>query len=704
MELKDNGNLILFSENQTIIWQSFDHPTDTLVSGQSFSKNMRLISFPNDLNMHYHLKIKSNNLILFAGYKIPQIYWSMLNDSRKTVIKPGGKVSYATILGISWNFYDAKCDLVWQFNISDRLDSNAFWAAVLGSNGAVEFFNLLKWKSESSVSVKIPAGTCATLSSCSPYKSCFMENLCQCPVILKSMFADCRPGISISCDNPQNSSSVQLLDVGTRFDYSALRFTKPQLRSSLSECKTSCLQNCSCIAMFYENSSRSCFMFGKLGSLRHPDLEATSYFFSIKVSKTGASISKGLLPARGNGFDLRSTIIVIIIIIGTLLIVSCLIGFGFWYYHEKRRLFVLESRREASEEDNFFENMTGLPVRYSYNDLEIATKNFSEKLGQGGFGSVYLGVLDDGTKLAVKKLEGIGQGKKQFRAEVSIIGSVHHVHLVKLKGFCAEGVNHRLLVYEYMEKGSLDRWIFCNDSRNHVFLDWETRFNIALGTAKGLAYLHDQCDAKIIHCDIKPENVLLDENFAAKVSDFGLAKLMNKEQSHVFTTLRGTRGYLAPEWITHCTISEKSDVYSYGMVLLEIIGGRKNYDPSEPKEKAHLPSFAFKMMEQGQMNLILDPRLKIIDPDPRVNISINVALWCIQDDKSLRPSMTRVVQMLEGLCPVLHPPIPSKSASRIFSSLLRNSGTKSQILSWRSARYSSIGHSSVSEVQLSGPR
>ena len=115
---------------------------------------------------------------------------------------------------------------------------------------------------------------------------------------------------------------------------------------------------------------------------------------------------------------------------------------------------------------------------------------------------------------------------------------------------------------------------------------------------------------------------------------------MNKEHSHVFTTLRGTRGYLAPECITHCTISEKSDVYSYGMVLLEIIGGMKNYNPSEPKEKAHLTSFAFKMMEQGRMNLILDPRLKVIALDPRVNISIKVALWCIQDDKSLRPSMT----------------------------------------------------------------
>ncbi|GKD29170.1 G-type lectin S-receptor-like serine/threonine-protein kinase SD2-5 [Tanacetum coccineum] len=160
-----------------------------------------------------------------------------------------------------------------------------------------------------------------------------------------------------------------------------------------------------------------------------------------------------------------------------------------------------------------------------------------------------------------------------------MIGSIRHHHLVKLKGFCAE-VKHRLLVYEYMANGSLDRWIF-----GEFLLDWDTRYNIAIGTAKGLAYLQEDCDVKIVHCDIKPENVLLDDNFLAKISDFGLAKLMTREQSHVFTTLRGTRGYLVPEWITNHAISEKSDVYSYGMVLLEIISGQKNY--------------AFKIVDEG---------------------------------------------------------------------------------------------------------
>ncbi|XP_021844342.2 G-type lectin S-receptor-like serine/threonine-protein kinase SD2-5 [Spinacia oleracea] len=721
MELKDNGNLVLLSKNQTIVWQSFDQPTDTLVLGQSFSEKMSLKSFPYELNLHYHLMFKSGDLVLFAGYRTPQVYWIMSNDTRKSVRKPGGKVSSATLMGNSWNFFDEKGELHWQFNISEQYDPNALWAAVLGSTGTIEFYNLQEAKSDIAESFKIPSGSCTTPSSCSPFKSCFLENLCQCPVVLSS-FTDCKPRIPPFCDKNNNNNNVteisppvHLLDVGSRFDYPALGYTKPHQKSSISECKSACLHNCSCITMFYENSSRSCFMFGTIGSLRQPGVGATGYYLFVKVlneiGSNNNTDSKGLLlPAKGNGYDVRSTIIIFVIVIGTILIVSGLIGCGFWYYRENRGSLVLEpSREEAMGEDSFYDTMTGVPIRYSYNDLDVATKNFSVKLGQGGFGSVYLGLLDDGTKLAVKKLEGVGQGKKEFRAEVSIIGSVHHVHLVKLKGFCAEGVNHRLLVYEYMENGSLDRWIFSkNNDQGKFFLDWEKRFNIALGTAKGLAYLHDMCDVKIIHCDIKPENVLLDENFVAKVSDFGLAKLMNKEQSHIVATLRGTRGYLAPEWITNCSISEKSDVYSYGMVLLEIIGGRKNYDPNcEIKEKAHLPSYAFKMMEQGRMDLILDSRLMLEDEDEddvRVSILIKVALWCIQDDKSVRPSMTRVVQMLEGLCPVLQPPIPSQSASRIFTGLLRNSGAKSQIRSWRGA-YNSTGNStSVSEVQLSGPR
>ncbi|WMV42036.1 hypothetical protein MTR67_035421 [Solanum verrucosum] len=313
-----------------------------------------------------------------------------------------------------------------------------------------------------------------------------------------------------------------------------------------------------------------------------------------------------------------------------------------------------------------------MPIRFSYKELQNATNNFSIKLGQGGFGSVYQGVLPDGARLAVKKLEGIGQGKKEFRAEVSIIGSIHHLHLVRLRGFCAEGT-HRLLAYEYMGNGSLEKWLF---KKNKEFLlDWDTRFNIALGTAKGLAYLHEDCDVKIVHCDIKPENVLLDDHFLAKVSDFGLAKLMTK----------------------------KSDVFSYGMVLLEIIGGRKNYDPSQSSEKSHFPSYAFRMMEEGKLEDLIDRNLKVEEEDERVSIAIKVALWCIQDDMSLRPSMAKVVQMLEGISHVPSPPTASQMGSRLFSSYLKSlsgEGTSSGT----SAPSDCNSDAYLSAVRLSGPR
>ncbi|KAL2518026.1 G-type lectin S-receptor-like serine/threonine-protein kinase SD2-5 [Abeliophyllum distichum] len=371
--------------------------------------------------------------------------------------------------------------------------------------------------------------------------------------------------------------------------------------------------------------------------------------------------------------------------------------FAGFYYHKKNRK-VSEYQKESSEEDNFLEGLSGMPIRFSYKDLEISTSNFIVKLGQGGFGSVYQGTLPDGSQVAVKKLEGIGQGKKEFRAEVSIIGSIHHLHLVRIKGFCAEG-SHRLLVYEYMANGSLDKWLF-RKNNGEFMLDWDTRYNIAVGTAKGLAYLHEDCDVKIVHCDIKPENVLLDEHFMAKVSDFGLAKLMTREQSHVFTTLRGTRGYLAPEWITNYAISEKSDVYSYGMVLLELISGRRNYDPAESSDKCHFPSFAFKMMEEGKFKDIIDTKLKIDEEDARFTTAIKVALWCIQDDMYLRPPMTKVVQMLEGVYPVLPPPTASQLGSRLYSNIIKSiseGGTSSGPSDCNSDAY-------LSAVRLSGPR
>lgn len=231
-----------------------------------------------------------------------------------------------------------------------------------------------------------------------------------------------------------------------------------------------------------------------------------------------------------------------------------------------------ESNSESDDEIS----IPGLPTRFTYSDLAYATDNFSIKIGSGGFGEVFKGQLPDKTLVAVKRISaGLGggvHGKKEFCTEIAVIGNIHHVNLVRLRGFCTEG-RRRMLVYEYMNRGSLDRPLF---SSAGPVLEWQERMDIAIGAARGLAYLHFGCDQKIIHCDVKPENILLHDGSGVKISDFGLAKLISPEQSGFFTTMRGTRGYLAPEWLTNSAISDRTDVYSYGMVLLEIIRGRKN--------------------------------------------------------------------------------------------------------------------------------
>ncbi|XP_054788445.1 G-type lectin S-receptor-like serine/threonine-protein kinase SD2-5 [Prosopis cineraria] len=683
MELLDTGNLVLLGNNGSVVWQSYSYPTDTLFPNQVFTEGMKLISELSPHNLTYVLEIKSGDVILSADFLAPQTYWSLQKDNRKTIDKDGGLVASASLTENSWRFYDKNKSLLSQFIFAGDSGANTTWVAVLGNKGFLTFFGLQSEGARSVSPIRIPQNSCSTPQPCGPYYICTGDNNCRCPSVLSSR-SDCKPrNIVSSCND--SKSSVELVKADHGIHYFALDFLPPSSRTDLNGCKDSCLGNCSCLAMFFHNNSGNCFLLDNIGSFETSD--ANSGFVSyIKVSTSG---SRG-----SNERSKNRTIVAVIFALSTLPVILVVSYLGFRYCRRKPKLD--DPSGEYSEDDVvLLRNLTGLPTRFSYKDLEIATNNFSVKLGQGGFGSVYKGILPDGTHVAVKKLEATGQGKKEFRAEVSIIGSIHHHHLVRLKGFCAEG-SHKLLAYEYMANGSLDQWIF-KKSDGEFMLGWDTRFNIALGTAKGLAYLHEDCDSKIVHCDIKPENVLLDDNFLAKVSDFGLAKLMNREQSRVFTTLRGTRGYLAPEWITNTAISEKSDVYSYGMVLLEIIGGRKNYDPNETSENFHFPSFAFKMMEEGKLRDIVDSKLEIDENDERLHNAIKVSFWCMQEDMSRRPSMAKVVQMLEGLCVVPELPTCYPLGFRLYSSLFHPTREGVEPSNFNKGSY-------ISAVHLSGPR
>ncbi|KAF5773406.1 putative protein kinase RLK-Pelle-SD-2b family [Helianthus annuus] len=677
IELLDSGNLVLVNNDGGVVWQSFSYPTNTLMPDQDFIKGMKLVS-NRDNNMSFSLQLKTGDAILSAEFNNPQPYWSMGKDTRRIINKSGGDANSATIEANTWRFYDENKVFLWQFVFSDESDANTTWIAVLEDDGFIKFHNL---HAQNTATRRIPDDSCSRPQACSQYYVCHDGSTCQCPSGLARY--NCQPQVETSCNKSKDSSS--LVNAGENLSYFALGFVLPSSKTDLDGCKSSCLNNCTCLAMFFDNDSGNCYMFDQIGSFEDAKNGANIESY-IKVSGTQSDTYE---DSKNKNQSKKVVIIVVVVVTVVAFVILGLVIMGIRYRNKKKNIELIEAPDEISEEDTFLENISGMPVRFTYKDLQEATNGFTTKLGQGGFGSVYQGALKDGTQLAVKRLEGIGQGKKQFRAEVSIIGSIHHHHLVKLKGFCAEG-KHHLLVYEYLANGSLDRWIF-----GGKLLDWDTRYNVAIGTAKGLAYLHEDCDVKIIHCDIKPENVLLDENFIAKVSDFGLAKLMTREQSHVFTTLRGTRGYLAPEWITNYAISEKSDVYSYGMVLLEIISGRKNYRSAET---SHFPAYAFRMMEEGKVQTLLDGKMKVEENDERAVVATRVALWCIQDDVNSRPSMAKVVQMLEGLCPVPQPPVGGQTG--FYSSLYKSFselGTSSGPSDGNSDAY-------ISDMRLSGPR
>lgn len=289
-----------------------------------------------------------------------------------------------------------------------------------------------------------------------------------------------------------------------------------------------------------------------------------------------------------------------------------------------------------------------------YSDLQLITKSFSEKLGSGSFGSVFKGALPDKTVVAVKKLEGFRQGEKQVRAEMSTIRTIHHINLVRLLGFCSHGAQ-RLLVCEHMQDGSLDRHLFVN---NAGALSWSRRYQIAIGISKGLPYLHERCRDCIIHCDIKPDNILLDASFVPKVADFGLAKLLGRDFSRVLTSMRGTIGYLAPEWISGMAITSKADVFSYGMLLFEIISQRRNAEQGEQGANMFFPVLAAKKLLEDDVQTLLDPEsVDVIDLE-ELGRACKATCWCVQDEESSRPSMGEIVQILEGFVDVSIPPVP----------------------------------------------
>ncbi|KAJ7942795.1 putative Kinase [Quillaja saponaria] len=332
---------------------------------------------------------------------------------------------------------------------------------------------------------------------------------------------------------------------------------------------------------------------------------------------------------------------------------------GLLVYKWRRRHLSMYENIENFLHDN---NNNLIPIRYSYREIKTMTGGFKDKLGEGGFGCVYKGKLRSGLHVAVKMLSKSKNNGQDFISEVTTIGRIHHVNVVQLVGFCVEGTK-RALVYEFMHNGSLDKYIFSREGT--IPLSCEKIYEISLQVARGIKYLHQGCGMQILHFDIKPHNILLDENFSSKVSDFGLAKLYPANDSIVSVmAARGTLGYMAPELFYKNIggVSYKADVYSFGMLLMEMASRMRNLNvPTEYKiqelSQIYFPTWVHDQITEGK-----EIEMKG-STDQERNVSkkmIFVALWCIQMKPQDRPSMNKVVDMLEGEFESLEmPPKPS---------------------------------------------
>ncbi|XP_020412619.1 rust resistance kinase Lr10-like isoform X2 [Prunus persica] len=333
-------------------------------------------------------------------------------------------------------------------------------------------------------------------------------------------------------------------------------------------------------------------------------------------------------------------------ILGTYFLIKSIFGVPFlaaFLIYKRRRMHL---SMYSSIEDFLQSDNNLIPIRYSYSDIKKMTSRFNEKLGEGGYGSVFKGKLRSGRFVAVKMLEKPKANGQDFISEVATIGRIHHFNMVQLVGYCVEG-SKRALIYNFMPNGSLDKYIYCKEGSNP--LSCRKMYEISLGVAQGIEYLHQGCDMQILHFDIKPHNILLDENFIPKISDFGLAKLYPVGNTIVsLTAARGTMGYMAPELFYKNIggVSYKADVYSFGMLLMEMASRRKNLNTSiEHSSQIYFPlwvSNQFCMGKEFEMDDATEEEKKIIKK------MIIAALWCIQLKPSDRPSMNKVIEMLEG--------------------------------------------------------
>ncbi|CAL5067683.1 unnamed protein product [Urochloa decumbens] len=590
IRLTDSGNLVIFDHSNIPVWQSFDHPTDCLLPKQLLAKGMRLTPntsatewTPSNL---FYLTVLSDGLYAFAGSSPPQPYYNYYIDVENNAHK--GEPYVSLINGSLATFVSPPPAEPSGMIILPPAVSFQFLR--FESDGHLRLYEWNKYWSLKGDAFKLDA--CDYPNVCGDYGIC-SNGQCFCPIASDTgtsyfnQTVSQRPDLGCTLVNPISCQPLhdhQLIDIAN-VSYFFNGYPGMSIQADEESCKVSCLKNCSCKAalILYYDGVMSCSLLTHVLSLRANEGYNRAY---LKVQLPPSEKHKVILGSvvAGVFFSL------IMIIFSTVV--------------------YLRRRNHGNNDEDEFNDLPGMAMRFTFKVLKIATRNFSNKVGQGGFGSVFEGQLDS-ERVAVKFLDRAGQGKKEFLAEVQTIGSLHHINLVRLIGFCAEK-SYRLLVFEYIPRGSLDKWIYRRD--NFVPLDWLTRRKIITDIARGLSYLHEDC----------------------------------RGESHVMTRMRGTPGYMAPEWLTS-QITEKVDVYSFGIVVMEIISGRKNLDYSQPESNVQLIS----LLQDAAKNDLLEDMIDRSSDDMHLHKDeaiaiIKLAMWCLQSDKNRRPAMSVVVKVMEG--------------------------------------------------------
>ncbi|TVU19151.1 hypothetical protein EJB05_35287, partial [Eragrostis curvula] len=691
LSLLDTGNLIVISADDpsTPLWQSFDSPTDTLVPTQPLTKDTRLVATGGAggaFNLYYD---HTNNLLrlLYDGPVMSSNYWPnpdnnayknqriTYNSSRLGVLDDAG------VFMSSDNLTVEASDLGRRPGVKRRLtvdpDGNARIYSLDASTGGWT----VTW-----AAIRQP---CSAHGLCGENALCeYVPRLqCSCPpgyemVDRRDWGKGCRPLFEMvpNCSsNKTEEASFKFVKMAhTDFYGFDLGYTYTQA-VSFEYCKQLCLDNCLCSAFSYRVDGRGlCFPKFRLFN----GFRSASFFGNIYLkvpidfnqdSEERSSSDVGLelacgdttrVVSAGSPEELFATArndvkwSYFFVFVGVLGVLDLLfIATGWWFLASKH------SVPRSLEAGYRMMVAAGQFRRFTYRELKDATGNFKEELGRGGSGVVYRGVLDAGKKVvAVKRLntKDVAQGDEEFWAEMTVIGRINHINLVRIWGFCSsEGKrsSSKLLVYEFVDNESLDKHLFVDvgsgstDSSSRPPLPWRERYRIALGTARGLAYLHHECLEWVIHCDVKPENILITREYDAKIADFGLAKLSTRLRDSVqLSKMRGTTGYMAPEWALNLPINAKVDVYSYGVVLMEMVIGRRVSDQvtpeGQPLEMPRIVQALRRVVDTGDVTPLVDPRL-LGQFNPRQALEmVRISLSCLEERSSSRPTMDDVAKAL----------------------------------------------------------